>query len=253
MSLEVCLRSYETPQRIRLVYLWHFLVVQYNHSCFQKFGQDRPYRPSSIILSTATTTVSRFFSDKAGAAPPTGDSESLQEDANIRKRPSLLQRLHIHPPAKRSRSPHSLTLRPDIASSTVNNTTRPRISIIPTKSDNDSSITEIINIMPQILTIGTPPNPGAVKRQRSEERRDVHTQVTPVGPKVTNGAPLKLSARVPPYLDKTKAGEYYFQLVYECLLIRNHRDCFDLSGPRMETKISPVSCTREPSDIAIQG
>ena len=111
-----------------------------------------------------TTTVSRLFTDKAGAGP---QDSTPGESTNTTppKRPSILQRLHIHTSGRKNKATPNLTIRPTSSSSLPPLST----TVSRTGSSHSDAVTiaEITDIMPQSLTL-TPPQ-GAVKRQRSQE------------------------------------------------------------------------------------
>ena len=167
------------------------------------FQQSRP---------KVTTTVSKFFTDKHGAAPPE-DLEETSTSTTPNKRPSILQRLHIHSSGKRSKTVPNITIRPSTSSSLPPLSIPPIESRPPTSHSDAATVAEISQIMPQSLHITTPPS-GAIKRQRSQEvsvddpASVSANQGSSVG--VTNEhADLAnhVTARIPSYLTKSRAGQ----------------------------------------------
>ena len=164
----------------------------------------------SIQHHLFTTTVSRFFTDKSGAASPDQVSEeSPATTSPPPKRPSFLHRLHIHSSGKKPKPP-ALTIRPTTSSSLpVRSSSKPRLA----SSHSDAvTIAEITKIMPQSLNLSTPPQ-ASNKRQRSRDSRKEASrpgsagQAAPPPPLPNDTERLaRRGIRLPAYLNKTKSG-----------------------------------------------
>ena len=156
------------------------------------------------------TTVSRFFTDKSGAASPDQASEeSPVATSPPPKRPSFLHRLHIHSSGKKPKPP-ALTIRPTTSSSLpVRSSSKPRVG----SSHSDAvTVAEITKIMPQSLNLSTPPQ-ASNKRQRSRDSRKEASrpgsagQTAPPPPPPNDAERLaRRRIRLPAYLNKTKSG-----------------------------------------------
>ena len=168
-----------------------------------------------IYCSRVTTTVSRLFTDKAGAAPQDSSATSSGESSNTSstsKRPSIFQRFHIHP-GRRSKTTPNLTIRPTTSSSLPPVATSARRAVPGSSHSDAATIAEITQTMPQSLTIGTPPS-VSVKRQRSQELPINVSQPPTSGQASANGSTVgsdgsarQPSVKVPAYLDKDRASE----------------------------------------------
>lgn len=172
-------------------------------------GYSLTFTPSTQH-SLATTTVSRFFTDKVGAAPQDPASEDSPSPATTAppRRPGFLHRLHIHSSAKKPKPP-ALTIRPSTSSSLpVRSSSPPRLD---TSHSDAATIAEITSIMPQSLTLGTPPQ-ASNKRQRSRESRKEPSRPGSAGQTAPSAPPndyerlARSGVRLPSYLNKTKTG-----------------------------------------------
>ena len=197
---------------------------------------------------SATTTVSRFFSDKSpGAVPQDPESEEASNPpvpAPL-KRPTILQRLHIHSSGKKPKpKPPTLEIRPTTSSSLpVPSTTDS--SRAPSSHSDAATIAEITQMMPQSLSLNTPPS-NTGKRQRSRDSR--HEPSRP--PSAGQGGPASLTeeerlartgVKMPAYLNKSRLGMLLspLKVLNETLRILTiNRDPSCISRPRMETAIS---------------
>lgn len=160
----------------------------------------------------ATTTVSKFFTDKHGAAPQDPFEEDSSSSTGPAKRPSLFHRLHIHSSGRRAKTVPNLTIRPTTSSSLPPfSSTESR----PGSSHSDAAtIAEISQIMPRSLNISTPPT-NSIKRQRSQESGtnvSLSGQVSLSGGSGTStdhdDLARTVSVKIPFYLNKTSSGMY---------------------------------------------
>lgn len=160
----------------------------------------------------ATTTVSKFFTDKYGAAPPEPSSEDSTNSTASGKRPSLFHRLHIHSSGRRTKTVPNLTIRPTTSSSLPHFSSAE--SRPATSHSNAATISEITQIMPRSLRVGTPPTNSSIKRQRS---RESETGSSLSGKASSTGASgnsadhddlaKTVTVKIPSYLNKTPAGK----------------------------------------------
>ena len=149
------------------------------------------------------TTVSRFFSDKAGAAPQSNISEGLPN------RPSLLHRLHIRSSSSRRLSPAGTESRP------VSSSSKPSRSLDRSteESFNDAPVIVQQAIMPHSLEVKTPPSPNA-KRQRSADGRDNYLTPSPArdARSASETQSPTPSVKIPAFLNKSRSGKLSFSL-----------------------------------------
>ena len=160
----------------------------------------------------ATTTVSKFFTDKHGAAPQDPFEEDSSSSTGPIKRPSLFHRLHLHPSGRRAKTIPNLTIRPTSSSSLP---PFPSVESRPGSShSNAATIAEISQIMSRSLHIDTPPT-NSIKRQRSQESG---TDVSLSGQASSNGGSGSsgdhddsakiISVKMPFYLNKSSSGRH---------------------------------------------
>lgn len=198
------------PKRSLAFYIPIIAIPPYRHC-------NNPLTNLSCLVSwkhqfIATTTVSKFFTDKHGAAPPDPPSEDSSSATSSGKRPSLFHRLHIHSSGRRIKPIPSLTIRPTTSSSL------PQFSSAEsrpaTSHSNAATVAEISQIMPRSLRIGTPPN-NSIKRQRSRESETGSTLSTKASSNNDASADstihddlLKaITVKIPSYLNKGPSGK----------------------------------------------
>lgn len=151
-------------------------------------------------LTSSTTTVSRIFSDKAGAAPQSITTEDSQP------RPSFLQRLQIRTSSSRKTSPAGTDSRPSSSSSRLSRSpARPATSNL-----NDAPMINQEATMPHSTEVQTPPSPAS-KRQRPANDEDAY--LTP-GTASNNGNASRTQSpailvKIPAFLNKSRIGKLY--------------------------------------------
>ncbi len=187
------------------------------------------------------TTVSRFFTDKSAgdASPDQASEESPVTTPPPLKRPSFLHRLHIHSSGKKPKPP-ALTIRQTTSSSLpVRSSSKPRAG----SSHSDAvTIAEITKIMPQSLSLGTPPQ-ASNKRQRSRDSRKESSRPGSAGQTASPTDAERLAQRgirLPAYLKKTKSGmNTLFQVTFSCLTpwLTLHRNYYIVPRFGMEAAV----------------
>lgn len=144
------------------------------------------------------TTVSRLFSDRAGAVP----QSTTTEDPVFR--PSFLQRLQIRTSSSRKHSPASSESRPGSSSSRPSHSpARPSTS----KLHDVPVITPEVT-MPHTLEVETTP-PPASKRQRSADGSDNYTTPGPASStrSASRAQSPALPVKIPAFLNKSRGGK----------------------------------------------
>lgn len=157
---------------------------------------------------TATTTVSRLFTDKSGAVSTTESSPAVEINTSPRKRPTLLQRLHIITSAKRVKSPESspqIEKAPSVAGLIEDYTGSPVATQSNALYNSNAGLADITRIMPQSMSIGSVHDSGSsTKRERSDDSRDVQGKAAGTVANRANGLLSKPIVKIPSYLDKSK-------------------------------------------------
>lgn len=169
-------------------------------SIFSSFATSRCYALVTPLFhrSISKTTVSRLFSDKAGAVPQSNTAEDPQP------RPSFLQRLQIRTSSSRKSSPTGTESRPGSSSSRPSRSpARPSTSHF-----NDAPVITQAATMQHSLEVATPPSPAS-KRQRSAEGRETYLTPGPVGKtRSASRTPSPvLPVKIPAFLNKSRGGK----------------------------------------------
>lgn len=179
------------------------------------------YHNTPLSQQIGNTTVSKFFTDKSGAAPSDLASEESSSVPPPR-RPTLLQRLHLGSSSSNKKpKPPTLVIRPSTSSSlpvqAAHPVSQPRLA---TSHSDAADVEEISQIMQSSLSLSSTPPQSSNKRQRSRDSRKNASQHTSAG---QNGSEpdvqdrlARNGVRMPAYLSKSKTGKTHCALLQIC-------------------------------------